>query len=98
MDFKQWTLTEGWSIDLSNISFEELQAQLAGKSSDAVKWLVSKAQFNHYGKKDLPHDFIKVVPLNKAVEVPSVQLKRYLPSFEGVKIYYGYTFSSSANY
>lgn len=98
ISFKQWALTEGWNIDLSNIPFEELQAQLAGKSADAVKWLVDKAKFNYYGKKDLPHDFIKVIPLNKAVEVPSVQLKRYLPSFEGVKIYYGYTFSTSAEY
>lgn len=98
MDFKGWMLEEGWSIDLANIPFEELQAQLAGKSSDAVHWLRDNAQFNYYGKKDALNDFIKVVPFNRSVEVPSIQLKKYIPSFEGVRIYYGYTFAKNDNY
>lgn len=97
MNFKEWAITEGWSVDI-NVPFKELQAQLAGKQSDAVAWLRNNAKFNYYGRKDSPADFIKVVPLNSSVEVPSVQLKKYLPSFEGVRIYYGYTFAQSSNY
>lgn len=99
MGFKDWIMNEGWSIDLSNIPFEELQAQLAGKSSNAIKWLKSRAQFSYSGRKDLPNDFVQVVPLNKSVEpniVPAI--KRALPSFEGMKIYYGFTFVTANNY
>lgn len=98
MNFKEWMLTEGWSIDLSNIPFEELQMYLAGSSTAAVHWLANRAKFNYYGKKDLPKDFIKVVPFNRAKEVPTLQLKKYLPSFEGMKIYYGYTFVTPNSY
>src|SRR5581483_9749690 len=98
MDFKNWVIEEGWSIDLSNIPFDELRIQLQGRSKDAVKWLLKRARFNYQGKQDLPSDFIKVVPLNKMKELPSLQLKQYLPSFEGVRIYYGYTFDTPHNY
>jgi hypothetical protein len=117
MKFQNWVnikkLHEGYSLDSSQIPFEELKAyidksdpnhpnnpKMKGTTRDS---LISRMKFHYTGKRDTPADFIRVVPANVTTTLPYFIggegfLKRSLPTFQGVRIYYGFKFVEENEY
>lgn len=104
MNFKQWL--EGFGFDTrkstDTVTKDFLTQFKDVKKSSGRHEIISKHATEHdllyFSEEDRPSDLIRLVQLNKIESLPFFNIKRSLPSFEGGKIYYAFTFAPSENF